>query len=78
MRWVDVGLHHDPGRDARVDRATRRERGMVASAATQWYGGGAKILRYVVLHPIVLAGFVGVPAMLQVDVPPFAAMVPAH
>ncbi|WP_232630629.1 L-lactate permease [Methylobacterium sp. Leaf118] len=50
---------------------------VVASTATQWYGGEAKILRYVFFHSIALAGLVGVLVMLQAYVPPFTAMVPA-
>ncbi len=51
---------------------------VVASTATQWYGGEAKILRYVFFHSIALACLVGVLVMLQAYVPPFTAMVPAH
>ena len=50
---------------------------VVASTATQWYGGEAKILRYVFFHSIALAGLVGVLVMLQAYVPPFTALVPA-
>ncbi|WP_430911145.1 L-lactate permease [Methylobacterium sp. sgz302541] len=50
---------------------------VVASTATQWYGGEAKILRYVFFHSIALACLVGVLVMLQAYVPPFTAMVPA-
>lgn len=49
---------------------------VVASTATQWYGGEAKILRYVFFHSIALAGLVGLLVMLQAYVPPFTAMVP--
>ncbi|WP_019906469.1 L-lactate permease [Methylobacterium sp. 77] len=49
---------------------------VVASTATQWYGGEAKILRYVFFHSIALACLVGVLVMLQAYVPPFTAMVP--
>lgn len=50
---------------------------VVASTATQWYGGEAKILRYVFFHSIALAALVGVLVMLQAYVPPFTALVPA-
>ncbi|TFZ54551.1 L-lactate permease [Methylorubrum sp. Q1] len=50
---------------------------VVASTATQWYGGEAKILRYVFFHSIALACLVGVLVMLQAYVPPFTALVPA-
>ena len=50
---------------------------VVASTATQWYGGEAKILRYVFFHSIALACLVGLLVMLQAYVPPFTAMVPA-
>ena len=50
---------------------------VVASTATQWYGGEAKILRYVFFHSIALACLVGMLVMLQAYVPPFTALVPA-
>jgi lactate permease len=50
---------------------------VVASTATQWYGGEAKILRYVFFHSIALAALVGVLVMLQAYVPPFTVLVPA-
>ncbi|MGY2046651.1 L-lactate permease [Methylobacterium sp. JK268] len=50
---------------------------VVASTATQWYGGESKILRYVFFHSIALACLVGVLVMLQAYVPPFTAMVPS-
>ncbi len=51
---------------------------VVASTATQWYGGEAKILRYVFFHSVALACLVGLLVMLQAYVPPFTALVPAH
>ncbi len=51
---------------------------VVASTATQWYGGEAKILRYVFFHSVALACLVGCLVMLQAYVPPFTALVPAH
>ncbi|WP_342164754.1 L-lactate permease [Methylobacterium sp. SD21] len=49
---------------------------VVASTATQWYGGESKILRYVFFHSIALACLVGLLVMLQAYVPPFTALVP--
>ena len=49
---------------------------VVASTATNYYGGEGKILRFVFLHSIVLAVLVGVLVFLQAYVWPFSAMVP--
>ncbi len=49
---------------------------VVASTATNYYGGEGKILRFVFLHSIVLAVLVGVLVFLQAYVWPFTAMVP--
>lgn len=49
---------------------------VVASTATQWYGGESKILRYVFFHSIALACLVGLLVMLQAYVPPFTSLVP--
>ena len=48
---------------------------VVASTATQWYGGEAKILRYVFFHSIALAVLVGLLITLQAYVSPFTHMV---
>lgn len=48
---------------------------VVASTATRWYGHEGDILRYVVLHSVVLACLVGVLVLLQAYVFPFTAMV---
>lgn len=48
---------------------------VVASTATNWYGGEGQILRYVFVHSIVLAALVGLLVFLQAYVPPFTYMV---
>jgi len=49
---------------------------VVASTATNWYGGESQILRYVFFHSIALACLVGIFVMAQAYVPPFTSMVP--
>ncbi len=49
---------------------------VVASTATRWYGHEWRILRFVLVHSIVLATLVGLLVLLQAYVPPFSAMVP--
>lgn len=58
-----------------IDKMIDAQSIIVASAATRWYGGGSKILRYVIFRPIVFACFVGVLTMPQAHVPPFTAIV---
>jgi lactate permease len=49
---------------------------VVASTATNWYGHEGSILRFVFIHSIVLACFVGLLVLLQAYVWPFTALVP--
>jgi lactate permease len=49
---------------------------VVASTATRWFGQEGRILRYVFLHSLVLAGLVGLVVMLLAYVPPFTQLVP--
>jgi lactate permease len=48
---------------------------VVASTATNWYGGEGKILRYVFFHSLALATLVGILVFLQAKVFPFIEMV---
>ena len=48
---------------------------VVASTATNWFGGEGAILRYVFFHSIALACLVGLLVYLQARVEPFTAMV---
>ncbi len=49
---------------------------VVASTATNYYGGEGNILRFVFVHSLVLASLVGVLVFLQAYVWPFTLMVP--
>ena len=49
---------------------------VVASTATQWFGAEGKILRYVIVHSIILGMLVGLLVMLMAYVPPFTYLVP--
>jgi lactate permease len=49
---------------------------VVASTATQYFGREAEILRFVVVHSLVLAALIGVLVTLQAYVWPFSLMVP--
>jgi len=48
---------------------------VVASTATKWFGAEGKILRYVLVHSIVLAVLMGLLVMLMAYVPPFTDLV---
>lgn len=48
---------------------------VVASTATQWFGREGRILRYVLVHALILGALVGVAAMLLAYVPPFTLLV---
>jgi lactate permease len=48
---------------------------VVASTATNWYGGEGSILRFVFFHSIALAALVGILVFLQAYVVPFCQMV---
>jgi len=48
---------------------------VVASTATNWFGGEGAILRYVFGHSLALACLVGILVFLQARVEPFTAMV---
>ena len=48
---------------------------VVASTATNWFGGEGAILRYVFCHSLALACLVGILVYLQARVEPFTAMV---
>jgi lactate permease len=48
---------------------------VVASTATQWFGQEGRILRYVLIHALILGALVGVAAMLLAYVPPFTLLV---
>ncbi|MEY4760242.1 MAG: hypothetical protein RLZZ200_98 [Pseudomonadota bacterium] len=49
---------------------------VVASTATRWFGEEGRILRYVFVHSIALAGLVGLVVLLMAYVPPFTWLVP--
>jgi lactate permease len=49
---------------------------VVASTATNYYGGEGNILRFVFVHSLVLVVLMGLLVMLQAYVWPFSAMVP--
>lgn len=49
---------------------------VVASTATGWYGHEGRILRFVFLHSVALAGLVALLVLLQAYVPPFTRLVP--
>jgi lactate permease len=51
---------------------------VVASTATNWYGHEGRILRFVFIHSLVLAAFVGLLVYLQANVAPFTDLVPAR
>jgi lactate permease len=48
---------------------------VVASTATQWFGQESRILRYVIVHALVLGALVGLAALLLAYVPPFTLLV---
>lgn len=48
---------------------------VVASTATNWYGHEGSILRYVVIHSVILAALMGLLVLLQAYVAPFSHLV---
>lgn len=48
---------------------------VVASTATKWFGAEGRILRYVLVHSVVLAVLMGLLVMLMAYVPPFTGWV---
>jgi lactate permease len=48
---------------------------VVASTATQWFGQESRILRYVLVHSLILGSLVGLTVLLLAYVPPFTLLV---